>query len=153
MQPHDFVEHPEGGRYREVFRSTSRIDLAGRGPRSTLTHIYFSLDPGEVSLFHRVDSDEVWNLYRGPGVRLLLWDADAGDTVEEVVLSAAAANYCHVVPAGVWQAALPMGETVLVGCSVAPGFEFDDFSLLRDHPVAAARLVGKHPALSALVDG
>jgi predicted cupin superfamily sugar epimerase len=72
-QPTDLIEHPEGGRFREVFRSKARVTTRRGDSRSALTHIYFSLNQGEVSRFHRVTSDEVWNLYQGTGLRLYTW--------------------------------------------------------------------------------
>ena len=154
MKPMNLIEHPEGGRFCEVYRSKSKV-RSGRGHgRCALTHIYFSLDAHEVSCFHRVHSDEVWNLYKGEGLCLYLWDGTA-TAAERVVLSAGTQEFCHVVPAGVWQAARPMGNSVLVGCSVAPGFEFDDFEmmvpeseearLLCFHDPEACDLVGASP--------
>ena len=130
MKPTDLIEHPEGGRYREVFRSAEAVTTAEGKTKSALTHIYFSLDPGELSRFHRVSSDEIWNLYRGEGLRLTIWDGTSNPP-ECVTLSAATNTFCHVIPAGAWQAAEPLSDTVLVGCSVAPGFEFVDFELIE----------------------
>ena len=127
MQPGQLIDHPEGGRYREVFRSSVRVDTQ-RGARDALTHIYFSLQPGEASRLHRVAADEVWNRYRGV-VELLLWD-EATATASVIELSEQSGHYCHVVPAGVWQAARARDEEALVGCSVGPGFSFDDFELV-----------------------
>lgn len=137
MQAVDLIDHPEGGRFREVFRSTAKV-ATSRGARDALTHIYFSLKAGEVSAFHKVDADEVWNLYQG-GVQLHLWDGSADEPVT-VELTAETNCYCHVVTAGVWQAAEPMGEEVLVGCSVAPGFEFSGFTLLDSKDPLSSRL-------------
>lgn len=129
MQPNQLMEHPEGGRFQEVFRSPVIIQRSDGAERHAMTHIYFELQPHEVSRFHRVQADEVWNLYRGQGVRLHLWDGtETPPQCHEI--SAAQQNYCHVVPAGIWQAAEPMDDTVLVGCSVGPGFEFQDFDML-----------------------
>ncbi|MCP3980960.1 MAG: cupin domain-containing protein [bacterium] len=150
MRPENLVEHPEGGRFREVFRSDAVV-LAGDGrSRSALTHIYFSLDPGEVSRFHRVASDEIWNLYRGDGVRLHLWEGGEAPPTR-VTLSADTERFCHVVPAGTWQAAEPLGGTVLVGCSVAPGFDFVDFEMLDPSSAAAARLRTTDPGLARCI--
>lgn len=140
MKVDRFIEHPEGGRFCEVFRSTLRVITDDRRARSALTHIHFSLERGEVSRFHRVASDEVWNLYRGDGVRLHLWDEETHQ-LSHVELSAATEEYCHVVPAGVWQAAEPIGESVLVGCSVGPGFEFQDFELIDPGSRIAERIL------------
>lgn len=139
MKPIDLTEHPEGGRFREVYRSPMTVTHPGGQLRAALTHIYFSLNPGEVSRFHKVTSDEVWNLYQGEGLRLHLWDGTQQPPVS-VVLSADANRFCHVIPAGIWQAAEPLSGPVLVGCSVAPGFDFSDFTLLDDHPETAERL-------------
>ena len=129
MKPIDLIDHPEGGRFREVFRSGATITTDNGQSRSAITHIYFSLCQGEVSRFHQISSDEVWNLYAGAGIRIYTWDGtDSKPICTE--LSTQANEYCHVVQAGTWQAAEPIGESVLVGCSVGPGFEFDDFELI-----------------------
>jgi predicted cupin superfamily sugar epimerase len=130
MKPIDLTDHPEGGRFCEVFRSARIVATQKGDRRSALTHIYFSLNPGEISRFHRVASDEVWNLYQGTGVNLYLWDG-SDNPPERITLSAGNNNFCHVVTAGKWQAAEPLSDAVLVGCSVAPGFEFEDFSIIK----------------------
>ncbi len=140
MKPIDLIDHPEGGRFCEIFRSAAKVTTVTGVRRSALTHIYFSLNPGEVSRFHRVASDEVWNLYQGDEVNLYIWDG-SGNSPEHVVLSACNNNFCHVVPAGLWQAAEPVSSTVLVGCSVAPGFEYQDFSLMGTESDEAKRLL------------
>jgi len=147
MKPIDLTEHPEGGRFREVFRSARTVSTQNDVTRSALTHIYFSLDPGEVSRFHRVASDEIWNLYQGSGLNLYLWDGSTR-TPECIALSAAKNCFCHVIPAGTWQAAEPISDTVLVGCSVAPGFEFSDFTLIDPNSEDAKRLICIAPELA-----
>lgn len=150
MKPIDLIEHPEGGRFREVFRSAKTVSSESGVVRSALTHIYFSLEPGEVSRFHRVVSDEVWNLYRGTGVNLYIWDGT--ETVPKCVTLSAADNcFCYVVPAGCWQAAEPISEAVLVGCSVAPGFEFSDFELIDPNSVKAKWLSSAVPEMSKYI--
>jgi len=143
------VEHPEGGRFLEVFRSSPRVTNSFGGERAALTHIYFSLNSDEVSRFHKVASDEVWNLYAGE-VTLYIWD-DAKRQLEVVELSAKRQTYCAVVGAGLWQAARPMGGAVLVGCSVAPGFEYEDFMLIDTAGDVAARILEKAPELNGLI--
>lgn len=151
IKPTGLIEHQEGGRFREVFRS-ARVVTTDRGEqRSALTHIYFALDPGEGSRFHKVDSDEVWNLYRGEELRLYLWDGTANPP-DVVTLSAEDNCFCHVVPAGTWQAAEPVAGGVLVGCSVAPGFEFADFELIRPDSAEARLLIAFDPALARFTD-
>ena len=151
MKPVDLIAHPEGGRFREVFRSSQRVATPDGASRSALTHIYFSLKPGEVSRFHRVASDEVWNLYQGARLNLYLWDGT--ETPPECITLSAGENcFCHVVPAGTWQAAEPMADTVLVGCSVAPGFEFADFTLIDPDSEVASRLLSLAPEMVKYVE-
>ena len=149
MDDQELQEHPEGGRYKEVFRSAITI-AAGRRSRSALTHIYFSLDTGEVSRFHKVSSDEVWNLYEGTGLILFLWDEER-EAMERVELCTAKRDYCFVVRAGLWQAAMPVGGKVLVGCSVAPGFEFEDFELIDPAGTVGTTILNSYPTLQRLV--
>jgi uncharacterized protein len=147
MKPIDFIDHPEGGRFCEIFRSRTTVTTLKGSTRSAITHIYFSLNPGEVSKFHRVASDEVWNLYQGAGLNLYLWDG-SNNSLECVTLSARNNNFCHIVPAGIWQAAESVSNTVLVGCSVAPGFEYQDFSLMGAESDEAKRLISIAPQMA-----
>jgi len=140
MRPVDLIEHPEGGRFREVFRSAVSVHVQNGATRSALTHIYFSLNPGEKSRFHRVVSDEVWNLYQGAGLNLYLWAGD-NSRPQRIILSAEEERFCHVVPAGTWQAAEPVRDKILVGCSVAPGFEFTDFEMMASDSREAGLLL------------
>lgn len=141
------LPHPEGGAYREVWRAPAPED---RRPDSTL--IYFLLAAGERSRWHRVDADEIWQHLEGGALELLLWRE--GDDVERVVLGpvdAAGTRPQAVVPRGVWQAARPLGDYALSGCTVAPAFEFRGFTLLSADPPLADRLRGLHPGLGGLV--
>lgn len=116
--------HPEGGWFREVFR-----DREGGG-RARSTAIYFLLQRGEVSHWHRVDAAEVWHWYAGAPLELSI--AAQGDTIETLMLSpdlAAGHRPQGVVPAQAWQSARSLGDWTLVGCTVAPGFEFSGFEL------------------------
>ena len=150
MKSVDLIEHPEGGRFREVFRSAKSVTTQDGATRSALTHIYFSLNPGEVSRFHRVASDEIWNLYQGAGLYLYVWDGTDAPPAR-ITLSADENCFCHVVPAETWQAAEPISDTVLAGCSVAPGFEFDDFTLIDPDSVDAQRLLATTPELAKFI--
>ncbi len=127
--------HPEGGFYREIFRDSQQVRLADGRVRAASTSIYFLLPAGSFSAFHRVRAAEVWHLYQGGPLRLhvlgqgsVLLDADHPQAV---------------VPASAWQAAAPESEAALCGCTVAPGFEFEDFEmgrreeLLRQFPAEA----------------
>jgi hypothetical protein len=115
------VPHPEGGWYRQVFKSEERVTrLADEAQRSALTTIYFLLVEGTFSAWHRVQSDEVWHFYEGDALELLTRDS---------VTRLDADHRVHVIRAREWQAARPLGAYALVGCTVGPGFEFDDFEM------------------------
>jgi len=140
--------HPEGGHFREVFRSNRTVmPLDGRPPRTAMTSIFYLLSAGEHSRWHRVASDELWSFHEGEPLELLV----AGprlDSIERVRLDHT--RRMHAVPAHHWQAARPTGAYSLVGCTVAPGFEFDDFAFLADDPAVLAGLRSRHPDLVAL---
>lgn len=150
MKPDNLTNHPEGGRFKEVYRSARIVSQGDGSTRTALTHIYFSLNPGEVSRFHKVASDEVWNLYQGKGVILYTWDG-LQNPVSQIILSANENRFCHVIPAGQWQAAEPLSDTVLVGCSVAPGFEFSDFTLIEGDSEEAKQLLALNADLERFV--
>lgn len=113
--------HPEGGFYGETFRSSLVLALPDGRVRRASTAIHYLLPPGAWSAWHRVRSDEVWHHYDGGALMLYRLGQPA------VRLDRATPQ--AVVPAGVWQAAEPVEGAVLCGCTVAPGFEFDDFEL------------------------
>ncbi len=122
----DLKPHPEGGHYRETFRD-SRTDANGRAA-STL--IYFLLARGERSHWHRVDAAEIWHYYAGSALTLRI--AEDGQPPEMITLGiglAAGERPQAVVPAHAWQSAESTGDWTLVGCTVAPGFEFAKFEL------------------------
>jgi predicted cupin superfamily sugar epimerase len=132
--------HPEGGFYRETFRSVATVQKEPGVARSASTAIYFLLPAGTFSAWHRVASDEVWHHYGGDPVELHLLDDSNGHrmvTLGSDVLHGHAPQ--HVVPARVLQAALPVGTRyALCGCTVAPGFDFADFSLPTRRELCAA---------------
>lgn len=118
--------HPEGGYFRETFR-----DVAGADGRSRSTLIYFLLKEGEVSHWHKVDAVEVWHFYAGAPLELSLSASDKGPIRRRVLgpdVMAGEEPQC-VVPQGHWQAARSLGTYTLVGCTVAPGFDFKGFEL------------------------
>lgn len=124
----DLAPHPEGGWYRETWRSEHAFTPEGyEGPRRAATAIYFLLNPGEESRWHVVRSDELWLWHSGGPLELRLRDRETvllGSDVAAGQLPQA------LVPGGVWQAAAPAGdEPVLVSCVVAPGFDFADFRM------------------------
>jgi hypothetical protein len=117
--------HPEGGHFRETFRDT-RVDADGR---SASTAIYFLLARGERSHWHRIDAVEVWHYYAGSALRLEIADGDGWHTVGLGPDLAAGEMPQAIVPALAWQAATSTGDWTLVGCTVAPGFDFAAFEL------------------------
>ena len=131
MHPTNLTPHPEGGSYKRVFCSERIVHDQEKKERAALSHIYFKLDKNEISSLHRVTSDEVWNLYQGVGINLYLWDGTTAK-IEKIELSPENNKFCHVVPAGCWQAAEPITGKVILGCSVAPAFNFEDFTLLKN---------------------
>lgn len=149
----DLSPHPEGGYFREIHRSTATVAPGdGRGLRPSLTVIFFLLPAGEVSRWHRVASDEAWHFLEGDAIELLVMD-DAFRNVLTRRLGpwANPSEPVHVVPAGAWQSARCTGDYALVSCSVAPGFEFADFEMLRDRANDATTLRRLHPRLADYV--
>jgi predicted cupin superfamily sugar epimerase len=117
--------HPEGGHFRETFR-----DGAGSSGRAHSTAIYYLLREGEVSAPHRIDAAEVWHFYRGAPLELTV--REEGKEAVRLVLGPDILNGERpqiVVPPRAWQGARSLGIYTLVGCTVAPGFEFAAFEL------------------------
>jgi predicted cupin superfamily sugar epimerase len=117
--------HPEGGHFRETFRD-ARLDASGR---SVSTAIYFLLARGERSHWHRIDAVEVWHYYAGSALTLEIADGDGRRVVTLGADLAAGEVPQVIVPAQAWQAAESTGDWTLVGCTVAPGFDFAAFEL------------------------
>jgi hypothetical protein len=121
----DLKPHPEGGHFRETFR-----DVAGPDGRARSTLIYFLLDVGEASHWHRVDAVETWHWYAGAPLVLTIsengHDASAHHLGPDLM---AGQRPQLVVPAHAWQTATSLGAWTLVGCTVAPGFDFAGFEL------------------------
>jgi predicted cupin superfamily sugar epimerase len=136
----DLRPHPEGGYFRETYRSASR-DADGR---CAATMIYFLLTRGQVSRFHRIDADEGWHLYLGGPLEIYELDEEQPEASPRVTVLGtrmeSGEQPQHLVPAGRWfGASLARGVSyALVGCTVAPGFEFSAFEL-GDRDVLAAR--------------
>ncbi len=121
----ELVPHPEGGLYRETFRSTQWVTSGDGQRRCAGTAIFYLLREGEFSVFHRISSCEVWHHYDGGAL-----------LVHQLGVGSVRLDRFHpqcVVRAGAWQAAEPEGEAVLCGCTVAPGFEFDDLEIASEH--------------------
>lgn len=124
----DLEPHPEGGHYRETWRAS-----VPTGSRSPGTAIYYLLQAGEVSRWHRVDADEIWHWYAGSP--LALTQSPDGRLSETLRLGPDLANGERpqiIVPAHTWQTAESLGAWTLVGCTVSPGFVFEGFELAPD---------------------
>jgi uncharacterized protein len=119
--------HPEGGHYRETLRDTSAV----ADGRALSTAIYYLLAHGDRSHWHRIDATEVWHWYAGGPLALNVATSSTAP-IERVVLGADLASGERpqaIVPAHAWQAAQSLGDWTLVGCTVAPGFEFSGFEI------------------------
>lgn len=142
--------HPEGGWYRRLYRSTTSV-LGPAGERAAATTIVYLLRQGEASRWHRVRADEVWHFYEGAPLTLSRADPELV-AIEDFRLGPVdEALPVGVVPAGHWQAARSDGDYSLVGCTVAPGFDFADFMLLADAPLLSTRLRAQHGAHASLL--
>jgi predicted cupin superfamily sugar epimerase len=125
--------HPEGGFFKETYRSTIKEEFRGFSAKRNLsTGIYFLLEQGNFSAFHRIKSDEMWHFYAGDPLVVHMID-DGGKYHKQLIgpkLDEGQALQ-FVVPAGVWFASevADQGKYSLVGCTVSPGFDFDDFEL------------------------
>ncbi|MEM7237266.1 MAG: cupin domain-containing protein [Pseudomonadota bacterium] len=133
-QARDIIEtlglrpHPEGGWYRETWRAD-----AADGARASGTAIYYLLEAGDFSHWHRVDAAEIWHWYAGGPLSLTV--SPNGHDAEAMLLGpeiAAGQRPQQIVPAGWWQTATSMGAFSLVGCTVSPGFEFSGFEMAPD---------------------
>jgi len=121
----NLAPHPEGGWYRETWRGAPGAD-----GRSAGTAIYYLLEAGQVSHWHRVDAAEIWHWYAGAPLTLSLSpDGAASDRIALGPDIATGQRPQVLVPAGCWQSARSVGAYTLVGCTVAPGFEFSGFEM------------------------
>ncbi|KAF2989603.1 cupin domain-containing protein [Methylocystis sp. MJC1] len=116
--------HPEGGFYRETFRDPRLI--AGR---SASTAIYYLLPAGQISAWHRVDAAEIWHWHAGAPLALSLFENGRRTDIRLGADLIGGDRPQGIVPAGVWQSAESLGAWTLVGCTVAPGFEFAHFEI------------------------
>lgn len=129
------TSHPEGGWFAETYRSAGSIPASVlpacfNGPRSYCTAIYFLLEQGQVSTFHRIKSDEIWHFYDGAPLTIhVISPQGLYSTIRLGSNAAAEERFQAVVPAGCWFGAETSGPFSLVGCTVAPGFDFQDFEM------------------------
>jgi predicted cupin superfamily sugar epimerase len=155
------TQHPEGGYYRETHRDAARVARLGQGgaalaqaPRAASTGIYYLLCDGAYSAWHRIDADEMWHFYAGGPVDIHMLDETGQLSTCRLgnALRHEGAHFQAVVPAGCWFAAECVAASAaeepfaLVGCTVAPGFEFSAFEL-ADVPA----LVASYPSHAGLL--
>jgi hypothetical protein len=143
--------HPEGGWYRELYRSDRQV-LAPDAARSALTSIYYLLERQQFSRWHVVDADEVWHFYGGAPLDLFTYDPAFRQLVHRQLTALDdGGEPAGVVPAGVWQAARSQGDYSLVGCSVGPGFEYSGFRFVVSLPDYARHFHGELGATRELL--
>ena len=143
--------HPEGGHYRETWRAAERLHRPSLGvERAAGTAIYYLLSGDAYSAWHRIRSDEIWHFYAGGPLLVHVLDEAGGLTTHRLgnALADDAAAFQAIVPANCWFAAerVSPARYTLVGCTVAPGFDFDDFELAD-----AERLAADFPAHAPLI--
>ena len=145
----DLQPHPEGGFYKEVYRSSQIVNSpANQQPRNTITSIYFLLLQGQISRFHKVLHDETWHFYSGAPLKLI----DLYDKCDEHILGDdTKPDFQHTIVANHWQAAETMGDYSLMGCTVAPGFDFNDFSFLSDDKENAENVQESFPQYARFI--
>ena len=149
IDKYKLVPHPEGGYYAVVYESKQcvRSQVVNKD-RKAITHIYFLLLKGQVSIFHKVAHDEIWNFYEGDPIKLIKYN---GSKIEEDIIGSGCSDYASIVEGGIYQAAESTGVYSLIGCSVAPGFEFEDFSFLRDEFETKEKLLIEFPGYRKFV--
>jgi len=131
IQKYSLQKHPEGGYYAETYRSQDIVKSPVNCEfRNSVTDIYFLLSKGEVSRFHKVLHDEIWHFYEGDPLKIISFD---GQNLSEYIIGRNCKDgYKVAIEGGIWQAALSTGAYSFAGCTVAPGFDFQDFSFLAD---------------------
>lgn len=142
----DLTPHPEGGFYREVYRSEESLG-EGDEKRSCGTAIYFLLPGTTFSAFHKVKgSDEIWHYYAGAPLELHVI-SDTGSYEKKILGNAIPSEEpLQIVPANSFQAARSLGDWTLVGCTVTPGFDFRDFEMPE-----RSELIEKFPQFEELI--
>ena len=147
----DLTPHPEGGHFSEVYRSPNTVQPSDdREERAAVTTIYFLLTKGERSRWHQVRSDELWHFYEGDPLELQAIDPRTW-TRKCMLLGpeGRGGNAVQVIPSGWWQAARTTGEYTLVGCTVAPGFEYDDYTIFSEDSNEVEEIRRRFPDLAA----
>lgn len=140
--------HPEGGYFRETYRSVLKVHSPQTGhSRHAVTDIYFMLVKSQKSRLHRVLHDELWHFYEGAPLKLL--EINKSQKIHSVILGNPSDTplYQYSICGGNWQAAASTGDYSLVGCSVAPGFDYKDFTFLSDDSDTCNNILNLYPEL------
>lgn len=133
IQTLNLLPHPEGGYYRETFRSAQQVNrLASSDVKQACTSIYYLLEDADFSGFHRIASDEIWYFHKGVPLLIHVIDAD-GNLISHEISDLDTGSFSVVVKAGLWFAAeIKTGKNfTLVSCAVAPGFDFNEFEMAK----------------------
>ncbi|MCM8536526.1 MAG: cupin domain-containing protein [Lentisphaeraceae bacterium] len=144
----DLQEHPEGGYYKETYRSEENFEVS-QGPRSASTAIYFLLKEKQKSAFHRLTSDEFWYYHSGCPLEVFIIHSDGSLTTHQLGPDLLKNEVPQLLlPKGTWFAArcIDQSSYTLISCSVSPGFHFDDFELAE-----AGKLTKIYPQHSKLI--
>ncbi len=130
IQNLELIPHPEGGYYREIYRSKETMQIHNK-IRNFCTSIYYLLEKNNFSAFHRISSDEIWHFYIGSPVRIHILD-EFSKKYQSIILGSEY-NFQYVVSKNLWFCAELVDKTSfsLIGCTVSPGFDFKDFELAR----------------------
>lgn len=154
IEKYHLMPHPEGGHFAETYRASENIahhalPVRFGGDRAFSTGIYFLLESHNFSAFHRIQADEMWHFYAGEALEVFVIDANTGE-LSVIRLGNnpdSGETFQAVVPAGAWFASRPAsGSTyALVGCTVAPGFDFADFEMAERN--ALSQLYPQHAGL------
>lgn len=129
IEHYQMLPHPEGGYYKETYRSEIDFDTK-RGKRSASTAIHFLITQDSISHLHRLTSDEGWHFHLGDPLKILEITPE-GKLIETTLGTDFKAGHKlqHIVPAGHWFGSTSTGEYSFVGCTVSPGFDFEDFEM------------------------
>ncbi len=139
IEEYKLMPHPEGGYYRESYRSETILSQSAlpkgfKGDRVSSTAIYFLLEQGNFSAFHRIKSDECWHFYCGDPLNVYVIDKEGDLITFTLGANIKLGQYFNfTVPANCWFASRPLKESSFsfVGCTVAPGFDFEEFELAK----------------------
>ena len=150
----DLLTHPEGGYYREIYRSEYTIGKPAlpsgyKGNRSVGTSIYYLLKSGQISLLHRINSDEIWHHYDGSPIVLFLIHENGMCEEKFLGKNIAGGEFPQIViSGGTWFGALPKNDNSfsLAGCTVHPGFDFEDFELAD-----RGKMLSEFPHLESII--